>query len=102
MTVPKYHFTLAEAMNLAPDEVSIQRDAWPHEVFDQAVEHHTKRNLRANTLVGASHDVDGFVSKFVDYDWETTYQTNPSQVYCDFFRPRIGNSCNRIMRGLTP
>jgi hypothetical protein len=102
MKANKFHFTLAEAMNLAPEEVSVHRLCWPEGIFEQAVQHHTKRNLRANTLVGTSHDCDGLVSKFTDYDWGEFYQENPSHVFHDFFGGTVANTCSRIMRGLAP
>lgn len=96
--------SLPEAMDSAATAVYQDRikadQQFGKGLYDQAVIHHTKRNLRANVTLGGTKDRDGFCSQFVDYTWSHVYDEAPHHVYFDFFRPSLLNSVSRLSRGL--
>lgn len=98
--------TLQQAMDVAATTVYLDRRKFDEQfgpgLFDKAVEHHTKKRLRADIETGTTYRERGWVAQFVSYDWEDHYKDAPHFVWFDFFLPIIGNSVSRMSRGLEP
>lgn len=94
--------SLAQAMDMAPDQVAEDRHKVGADLFDRAVDHHTRRRLVADVGQGTTRDRDGRRSRYVDYDWADHYSECPDHIWPDFFRGEVLNSCSRMRRGLTP
>src|SRR5690554_871589 len=98
--------TLNEILNAASEVVHLDRREADLQfgagLFDKAIAHHKKRNLRANVSLGTVHDKHGQKSKFINYNWAHVYDGAPRLIWRDFFLPDILNSCSRMARGFNP
>lgn len=98
--------TLAEAMNAAPEDVLADRERADKQfgvgLFDKAIEHHTKLNLRADISNGTTRDKYGETSRFTHYELAYFYEAHPHHIWNDFFSGTIMNSCSRMARGYDP
>jgi ferredoxin-like protein FixX len=98
--------SIREAMQLAEEEVRQCRIEAAAEfsegLFDKAVEHHAKRGLRADLVLGVTRDREGVQSRFLDYTWASAYTRNPGHIWYDFFCGPVMNSVSRMARGLEP
>lgn len=96
--------TLAQAMESAATAVYLDRqkanEQFGRGLFDKAVAHHIRRNLRANLKTGETLDCDGWRGRFTAYDWAQVYDSAPHHVYFDFLRGHVMNSASRLSRGL--
>ena len=98
--------TLNEAMDAAATAVHLDRQRADRQfgagLFDRAVAHHRKLDLRANITRGTTQDRRGQQSRYIAYDWAHVYDGAPHSIWQDFFRGAILNSCSRMARGLRP
>lgn len=98
--------TLAEAMDAAPEDVLADRERADKQfgmgLFDKAIEHHTKLNLRADISNGTTRDKYGETSRFTNYDLAYFYEAYPHHIWNDFFSVTIMKSCARLAHGLNP
>ena len=99
------HITLNQALETAAQgaysEAHKRGPEW-FAAWKQALEHHTRRKLRANIKTGTVRDVDGIRAQFTAYDWQDTYTEAPHFIFWDFFAPDLNNSADRILRNLKP
>jgi len=98
--------TLAEAMNAAPEDVLADKERADKQfgvgLFEKAIEHHDKLNLRANSSNGTTRDKYGETSRFTHYELAYFYEAYPHHIWNDFFSGTIMNSCSRMARGNDP
>lgn len=100
--------TLAETLYHAAHAIHMDKrkadEQFGPGLFEKAINHHVRRNLRADTVKGEVRDAGGWKAQYKEWTDANAkqYDDAPHFVWFDFFRGFVMNSCSRMSRGLKP
>lgn len=95
-------YTLADAAELAPEDVAALREEWGAHRLGLAVAYFSARSMRCDLKRGETRDAGGMRSGFTSWSAgdAARYAARPDWVFFDFFRAHVANACSRHARGL--